>query len=84
MPTQNVNLTETLDGFVKQQVESGHFNNASEVHRAALSLMAKQEEERSLRLTKLRQEIQVGDDDISADRVIEYDSADALFADIVQ
>ncbi len=60
MPTQNVNLTPQLDRFVKEAVESGQFNNASEVHRAALSSMAQQQEERDLRLARLRQEIQTG------------------------
>lgn len=60
MPTQNVNLTPELDRFVKKAVESGAFNNASEVHRAALSAMAREEEERELRLLRLRQEIQLG------------------------
>ncbi len=60
MPTQNVNLTPELDRFVKEAVESGEFNNASEVHRAALSAMAREQEERALRLARLRQEIQAG------------------------
>ena len=60
MPTQNVNLTPELDRFVKKVVKSGAFNNASEVHRAALLAMAREEEERDLRLRRLRREIQVG------------------------
>ena len=60
MPTQNVNLTPELDRFVKKAVKSGAFNNASEVHRAALLAMAREEEERDLRLRRLRKEIQLG------------------------
>ncbi|MBE7498778.1 MAG: type II toxin-antitoxin system ParD family antitoxin [Verrucomicrobiales bacterium] len=60
MPTQNVNLTPELDRFVKQAVETGAFKSASEVHRAALSAMSRQQEERALRLARLRQEIQAG------------------------
>lgn len=60
MPTQNVNLTPELDRFVKETVASGEFNNASEVHRAALAAMARDREERALRLARLRQEIQAG------------------------
>lgn len=62
MPTQNVNLTIKLETFVKEQVSAGYFNNASEVHRAALSAMAKLHEEREMRLEHLRQEIQKGID----------------------
>ena len=83
MPTQNVNLTDTLDQFVKEQVESGLFDNASEVHRAALAQMARQEEERRLRLEKLRQDIALGDADIEAGRTHEYESAESLYSAIV-
>jgi antitoxin ParD1/3/4 len=36
MPTRNVNLTDELDHFVLQEIESGRYENASEVVRAAL------------------------------------------------
>lgn len=75
MPTQNVNLTPALETFVKTQVSLGHFNNASEVHRAALSAMARQEEERALRLEQLRREIQLGIDDVEAGRTEKIGSA---------
>lgn len=75
MPTQNVNLTPALETFVKTQVSLGHFNNASEVHRAALSAMARQEEERTLRLEQLRREIQLGIDDVEAGRTEKIGSA---------
>jgi antitoxin ParD1/3/4 len=60
MPTQNVNLTPELERFVKEAVETGAFKSASEVHRAALSAMAREHEERALHLARLRQEIQAG------------------------
>lgn len=68
MPTQNVNLTAQLEGFVKSQVRGGFFNNASEVHRAALSEMAKREEERLLRIECLRLEANRGLDDLANGR----------------
>ena len=78
MPTQNVNLTATLDTFVKTQVSLGHFNNASEVHRSALAAMARQEEERQLRLEQLRREIQLGIDDVEAGLTANIASAKGL------
>ena len=66
MPTQNVNLTPELDSFVKAQVESGHYNSASEVHRAALSSLAKSEEEREIKLQALRGELAEGIADLEA------------------
>ncbi len=31
MPTRNVSLTEELDRYVEQRVQSGHYDSASEV-----------------------------------------------------
>jgi len=80
MPTQNVNLTPELEQFVKTQVASGYYNNSSEVHRAALSAMARQNEERELRLQKLRQEIQTGLDDLEAGRFTSHSSHEEIDA----
>lgn len=74
MPTQNVNLTPELDRFVKEAIKSGQFNNASEVHRAALSAMAKEQQERALRLARLRQEIQAGFDSGSPQNIENVDA----------
>lgn len=71
MGTQNVNLTSELAKFVRSQVESGMFNNASEVHRAALADMARKEEERTVRLERLRGEIQFGIDEVEAGQSVE-------------
>ena len=48
MPTQNVNLTDRNAQFVKQQVATGNFKNASEVHRAALLEFERFAEERRI------------------------------------
>ena len=80
MPTQNVNLTPELDQFVKDEVASGHFNNASEVHRAALAEMARGKEERELRLARLRGEIQRGLEDVEAGRVRQVEGRDGIGA----
>jgi antitoxin ParD1/3/4 len=74
VPTQNVNLTPQLDRFVNRLVKRGEFNNASEVHRAALSAMAREREERALRLARLRHEIQIGLDSGSPQKISDVDS----------
>jgi antitoxin ParD1/3/4 len=51
MPTRNVNLTAELDRFVRKKVGSGRYENASEVVRAALRQMER-EEDRELRLAQ--------------------------------
>ena len=60
MPTRNINLTPHYDGFVADQLESGRFQNASEVVRAALSLMEKQNAEDEAKLEALRKEVMIG------------------------
>jgi putative addiction module CopG family antidote len=60
MPTQNVNLTPELEGFGKSEVATGHFNNASEVHRAALSALKQRTLEKELRMERLKIDVQKG------------------------
>lgn len=38
-PTRNIALTHELEGYIRAQVASGHYGNASEVVRAALRLL---------------------------------------------
>ena len=44
MPTRNVNLSEELDRFLLTKVESGRYENASEVVRTALRTLECEEE----------------------------------------
>jgi putative addiction module CopG family antidote len=43
MPTRNVNLTDGLDHFVAQKIRSGRYENASEVVRAGLRMLERDE-----------------------------------------
>ena len=61
MPTRNVNLTEELDRFVLTKVESGRYENASEVVRAALRILEREEEQYEAKLAALRGAIDEGD-----------------------
>ena len=61
MPTRNVNLTKELDRFVLTKVESGRYENASEVVRAALRILERDEEEYDAKLAALRAAIDEGD-----------------------
>jgi antitoxin ParD1/3/4 len=64
----HVSLTPKLDKFVKTKVESGLYNNASEVVREALRLMQEHEELRRLKLKRLREELTKGETDLTAGR----------------
>ena len=59
MPT-SVALSPHFELFVKEQVNSGRFNNVSEVVRAGLRLLEDQEQAQALKLQELRAAIQAG------------------------
>jgi antitoxin ParD1/3/4 len=61
MPTRNVNLTEELNRFVLEKVESGRYENASEVVRAALRTLEREERQYEAKLAALRTAIDEGD-----------------------
>lgn len=61
MPTRNVSLTDELDRFVSTKIRNGRYENASEVIRAALRVLEREEQEHEARLTALRAAIDEGD-----------------------
>ncbi len=61
MPTRNVNLTDELDRFVLKRVASGRYENASEVVRAALRNLEREDQEYEAKLARLRGAIDEGD-----------------------
>jgi antitoxin ParD1/3/4 len=61
MPTRNVNLTEELDNFVLAKIDSGRYENASEVIRAALRTLEREEQQFEAKLAALRTAIDQGD-----------------------
>jgi antitoxin ParD1/3/4 len=54
-------LTEELDRFVLEKVESGRYENASEVLRAALRTLEREERQYEVKLAALRTAIDEGD-----------------------
>jgi len=61
MPTRNVNLTNELDHFVQTRVASGRYENASEVVRAALRTLEREDQQYEAKLAALRAAIDEGD-----------------------
>ena len=61
MPTRNVNLTPELDRFVHSRIKTGRYENASEVVRAALRTLEREEQEHEAKLTALREAIVEGE-----------------------
>ena len=61
VPTRNINLTDELDRFVLEKVQSGRYENASEVMRAALRTLEREEQQYDAKLAALRAAIDEGD-----------------------
>lgn len=73
---KSVVLSAHFDDFIDRQIASGRFNNASEVVRAGLRLLERDESE----LKELRRLIKEGEDDIAAGRTMTFSSAEELTA----
>lgn len=61
MPTRNVSLTPKLDHVIEAAVESGEYENASEVVRAALRLFEAQRRIEDLKMKRLAKAIDAGE-----------------------
>ncbi len=59
MPT-SVALSPHFETFIRDQVESGRYNNASEVVRAGLRLLEDSERQQAIQLQALRNDIAAG------------------------
>lgn len=59
MPT-SVALSPHFETFIRRQVDSGRFNNVSEVVRAGLRLLEEREAEQAAKLQALREAVAVG------------------------
>jgi len=57
-----VSLTQRLEEFVKEKVESGLYDNESEVVREALRLLEQNNQLHELKLQRLREAVRLGDE----------------------
>lgn len=84
----HISLTPELESRVRAKVESGLYNNASEVIREALRFMDAHEEWiREIKLAQLRKQLKVGAQQLDSGEGIPIDSEttlDALFDDIMR
>jgi antitoxin ParD1/3/4 len=74
----HVSLTPKLEDLVRAKIESGLYNNASEVVREALRLLQEYDEVRQLKLDRLRDELAKGQADLAAGRYSAFDSDEEL------
>ena len=69
----NVSLGRQLQGFIEKKVRTGRYQTASEVVREGLRLIEDRDTQRALQLRRLREEIQVGLDQIEKGQVAPLD-----------
>ena len=56
----NISLTPHLEEMIREKIASGSYNSASEVVREALRLLEQEDQLRTLKLQRLRQDVQEG------------------------
>ena len=78
MPTRNVVLTDHQAALVEQLVQSGRYQNASEVLREGLRMVEQRDAEDAYRLAALRKAAQVGIADLDAGRFKTFESKQGL------
>jgi antitoxin ParD1/3/4 len=76
MPTRNVVITDHQAELIDRLVASGRYQNASEVLRAGLRMLERDDEDHEAKLAALRAAVQVGIDDVEAGRYRHFDSMD--------
>lgn len=62
MPTRNINLTDHYARYLEEALASGRYKNASEVVRAGLRLLERQEAEEAAKIEALRTAFKDGED----------------------
>lgn len=62
MPTRNINLTDHYAQYVERALTSGRYKNASEVVRAGLRLLERQEAEDAAKIEALRAAFKDGEE----------------------
>ena len=79
----HVSLTSRLEDFVKEKVQTGLYNNASEVVRSALRLLEQKEQVHELKLQVLRDAVRLGANE--ADRcLVSHRSVDEIIESQLQ
>lgn len=82
MGTRNVNLSFGLDHFIDEQVESGAYQNASEVVRAGLRLLKEQRDEHQAKLARLRAALNEGLESLERGEGIEVADIDTWMLEL--
>jgi antitoxin ParD1/3/4 len=78
MPTRNVVITGHQADMIERLVESGEYQNASEVLREGLRLVEEREDERQAKLSALREAAKIGFEAIDRGDYRDFDTPEEL------
>lgn len=78
MPTRNVVITDHQADFIEHLVDSGRYQNASEVLREGLRKVETEEKEARARFKALREAVRVGIADVDAGRYRTFESPEQI------
>jgi len=84
MPTRNVVLTQRQEALIEALVESGRYQNASEILREGMRLVENQEVEEASKLETLRAAAQIGVTAFDRGQFKEFADASTLIAHLNQ
>ncbi|HLW93161.1 MAG TPA: type II toxin-antitoxin system ParD family antitoxin [Roseiarcus sp.] len=80
MPTRNVVLSDHQESLIESLVQSGRYQNASEVLREGLRLVERREAEEAAKLDALRAAARLGAEALDRGRFKEFANAEAMAA----
>lgn len=70
----NISLTQELDQWINEKVESGLYKSSSEVIRDSLRLLRRQEDQREAMIEDLRHELLIGIKQLDSRKSVELNS----------
>lgn len=79
----NISLTQELEGYINQKVQTGNYHSASEVVREGLRLLQEQDELKKMRREALRREIMLGVDAVREGRYTVHESGADLAEELI-
>jgi antitoxin ParD1/3/4 len=78
MATRNVVLTERQETLIETLVESGRYQNASEILREGLRLLEEREAENAAKLARLREAVRIGEESFERGEARTFETAEEL------
>lgn len=80
MPTRNVVLTKHQEEFIETMIETGQYQNASEILREGLRLVENNQKSYAARLQAFKDAVQIGEDAFDRGEYRQFSDVESLTA----